>query len=101
MDSVRRVKFHPGARAEADASFDYYRERSIGAAEAFFAELTRGLDQIEVAAERWPEYLYGTRCYLLRRFPFVIVYRPTAEQIEIVAVAHASRRPGYWASRLH
>lgn len=32
-------------------------------------------------------------------FPFDIVYRYTREEIEIVAIAHHSRRPGYWKSR--
>ena len=35
----------------------------------------------------------------LRRFPYFVVYRERADYIELVALAHMSRRPGYWKSR--
>jgi hypothetical protein len=36
---------------------------------------------------------------VLRRFPYLIVFREGMEGIEIVAVAHGRRRPGYWRDR--
>jgi plasmid stabilization system protein ParE len=42
----------------------------------------------------------GTRFVVLRTFPHVIHFRFNAERVEILAVAHARRRPGYWHSRL-
>jgi toxin ParE1/3/4 len=33
------------------------------------------------------------------RFPFTLVYRLRGDEVEILAVAHARRRPGYWRSR--
>jgi len=33
------LDYHPEARCEADAAFDYYRERSFKIAEAFYLEL--------------------------------------------------------------
>jgi len=35
----------------------------------------------------------------LRRFPYFVVYRDRADYIELVALAHMSRRPGYWKLR--
>jgi hypothetical protein len=35
-----------------------------------------------------------------RRFPFRVVYELQPDRIWIVAVAHLSRRPGYWTRRL-
>jgi len=34
---------------------------------------------------------------VLRRFPFGVVYRVLAGEIQVVAVAHHRRKPGYWA----
>jgi toxin ParE1/3/4 len=93
------VEFHPEARLEADAAFDYYCERSPRAAEAFYLELARADRAIRKSPESWAEYLYGTRRYLLEQFPFV-VYRVSDQRIEILAVAHGHRKPGYWAERL-
>ena len=33
-------------------------------------------------------------------FPYALLYRVWNEQIEILAVMHLSRKPGYWADRL-
>jgi hypothetical protein len=54
------------------------------------------IEQIGEAPERWPAHLHGTRRFMLRRFPFSVVYRPHEDFVEVVAVAHAKRRPGYW-----
>ena len=35
----------------------------------------------------------------LRRFPYFVVYREHRDYIELVALAHTSRRPGYWRLR--
>jgi plasmid stabilization system protein ParE len=34
------------------------------------------------------------------RFPYNVVYRVRENDIYVVAVAHTSRRPGYWFERL-
>jgi plasmid stabilization system protein ParE len=36
----------------------------------------------------------------LRRFPFFLIYREREDDVQIVALAHTSRRPYYWRSRL-
>jgi toxin ParE1/3/4 len=44
--------------------------------------------------------LNGTRRFVLRRFPFSIIYLDDPEVRSIVAVAHSKRKPGYWKVRL-
>jgi hypothetical protein len=34
------------------------------------------------------------------RIPYFVVFREFAREIQIIAVAHAKRRPGYWNKRL-
>lgn len=36
----------------------------------------------------------------LRSFPYLVLYRVGPDRVEIIAVAHAKRRPGYWEDRL-
>jgi len=52
------------------------------------------------ASHRWPKYLHGTQRFVLRRFPFSIIYLDDPDVLSIVAVAHSKRKPGYWKSRL-
>jgi len=93
------VVFHPAAVEEATAAHLWYAERSQSAADSFLAELDHGIESISEAPERSPQFVHGTRRYLFQRFPFQIVYRLTNNRIEVVAVAHGRRRPGYWRSR--
>jgi plasmid stabilization system protein ParE len=96
----RHVDIHPEAIAEAQAAYRWYRERSASAAEAYLAELDSAVEAIAENPEMWPRYVHGTRRFMLHRFPFYLVYRETAGRLEIIAVAHARRKPGYWKNRI-
>ena len=93
------VEFHPEAIAEARAAYQWYAERDLSAANAFIAELDRAISQVQSAPERWPVHLHGTKRYLFRRFPYGVIYRVTETAIQVLAVAHGRRRPGYWRTR--
>jgi plasmid stabilization system protein ParE len=94
-----RIRFHPAAAAEVEAAVQWYAERSPIAARAFVAEVNACVERVAEAPDRWPSYVHGTRRYLFPHFPFSLVYRVRNGDLEIVAVAHHSRRPGYWRSR--
>ena len=97
--TARRLEFHPEAIAEAEAQRLWCGERSRGAAEGFATKLEAALDAILEGPDRWPVYVEGTRRYLLRRYPLLVVYRCIGEVIQIVAATHGRRKPGYWISR--
>jgi len=90
---------HPEAIKEARAAREWYSARNAETAEAFTAELDTAIHMIDEAPRRWPRYLGETRRYLLRRFPFFVVFREANDRIEVLAIAHARRQPGYWLRR--
>ncbi len=94
-----RIWVHPEAIAEARAARSWYYARSPEVAEAFMAELDLAIARIEEAPRQWPPYLGDTRRYLLRRFPFFVVFREMEDGVQVLAVAHGRRRPGYWQGR--
>jgi plasmid stabilization system protein ParE len=98
--SPRQVDVHPEAVAEARVAAQWYRERSALAANAFLDELNGAVERIAGNPEMYPSYVQGTRRYLLQRFPFYLVYREVAGKLEVVAIAHGKRRPGYWKKRI-
>jgi plasmid stabilization system protein ParE len=93
------VEFHPAAAQEAVIARQWYAERSLVAARAFLRELTHAVKQVAEAPDRWPNYEHDTRRYVFPRFPFSIIYRVVGDKIQIIAVAHAKRKPGYWKER--
>ena len=45
--------------------------------------------------------LKGAKRLLLHRFPFSVIVLRRNEELFVVALAHFSRRPGYWKNRLN
>jgi toxin ParE1/3/4 len=100
MARNKPYRLHPEAWLEIEGADNWYQQRSLDAATEFVAEVFDAIRRIREAPHRWPAYLYGTRRYVLDRFPFSIVYLDTTELVNIVAIAHSKRRPGYWKRRL-
>jgi plasmid stabilization system protein ParE len=94
----RPVILLPEAQDELDAAMRWYEDRRAGLGLEFLGVFDRALAQIAESAEVWsPGSRY--RRLILDRFPFVVVFEIRAEGIEVTAVAHARRNPGYWRTR--
>jgi toxin ParE1/3/4 len=92
---------HRAAQTELRQAILWYeRERGVG--EDLAAEVRRAFTAIERAPERWPVWPRHARVrrYVLRRFPFSILYTVHDSVALVLAVAHDKRRPGYWLGRL-
>ena len=98
--SDARVEFIPEALREIDDAFEWYLQRSVQAAEAFVRETTSAFALIASSPTVWPRFEAGTRRYVLRKFPYSVIYHEIPGGIEVVAVAHHKRRPRYWRRRL-
>jgi len=96
---TRELEYLDQAVVDAEGAARWYAERSPTAAVRFSAELDIAEAAILDRPEAWPTVGDGNRRYLLRRFPFSVVYRVEQSRVLIVAVAHARRRPGYWKDR--
>lgn len=80
-------------------SLNWYAARSVDIANDFDAEFDRALSKIANAPECFPLCDARHRYFLLRRFPFRIIYRIIHDDVVVIAVAHTSRSPNYWADR--
>lgn len=95
----RTLQFHPETQQDFVEVIDWYAERSPNVARAFQETVKSAGLAISKGPVVWPAYLSGTWRYILKRFPFAVVFRLTDKQIQLIAVAHGSRRPDYWADR--
>jgi plasmid stabilization system protein ParE len=77
----------------------WYSERSARAADEFDEEFHRALQAIASDPDRFPACDARHRFYLMRRFPFQIIFRKVADEIDVIAVAHTSRSSTYWSDR--
>jgi plasmid stabilization system protein ParE len=88
--------FLPSARDDSREALNWYLDRSPRAAARFLAALDRAVALIREAPQVWPPFESGTRRYILPGFPYSLIYRQVGDVIQVVAVAHHRRRPGYW-----
>lgn len=89
------------ARRELREALAYYRDRAgLDIAQDFRLAAMRAaerlLDHPDIGAMTGH---HGARRFVLHDYPYTLFYRATPESLIILAVAHQSRRPGYWAGR--
>lgn len=87
------------ARKEIFDGSDYYDMKEPGLGAEFIDVVERALDLLA----EWP-YLgsktkRGARRFVLRRFPYSIIYRTPPGKLVVVAVAHHRREAYYWQNR--
>jgi toxin ParE1/3/4 len=97
---MKPLEYHPESRPESQEAIDWYWNRSRAAALDFSEELKAALAQLRKAPQTCPPFMHGTRRAILNRYPFSVVFRERLHDIQIIAIAHAKRRPGYWAKRV-
>jgi plasmid stabilization system protein ParE len=98
--AVKPLEIHPSDLAELKSALTWYLERNQITAVKFAAEVDRAVSLVIDSPARWPSGEHGTRKFVLRRFPFAIVYREKQSAVQILAIAHGHRHPGYWKGRL-
>ncbi len=97
---MKPAVIHSEARAELEAAISFYESRARGLGLDLQVKVESAVRAIQKSPESWPPHKRsGFRKYFVERFPFIVFYLELTECIWIVAVAHGSRRPGYWRQR--
>ena len=94
------VRQHPSASAELVEAMAWYADRSPIAAEKFWLSLQSARKNIVAFPLAAPKADINTRRFVLRDYPYDLIYHVRDNEIFIVAYAHHKRRPGYWKARL-
>src|SRR5437764_10640486 len=95
-----KSRFHEAADAELKHAVDYYDGKASGLGDRFLAEVKAATQRIEQYPEIAPFIERGVRGKALVSFPYTLMYVIDPHELHIVAVAHQSKRPAYWADRL-
>jgi plasmid stabilization system protein ParE len=92
--------FHPLAEEELNKAFEYYNECGSGLGFLFLAEVQATINRIIQHPKAWSKISKNTRRCVTRRFPYGIIYQILEQEIQIIAVMHLHRKPGYWKDRM-
>lgn len=93
------VNYHEAAESELLNEIGYLEQRGRGLGRRFFAEISRAERLIAQFPESAQEIQPGIRKYVLQKFRYSLIYAIEEDGVLILAVAHHSRRPGYWVGR--
>jgi plasmid stabilization system protein ParE len=94
------IRLHPAARREIRRAFEWYiQEASARIATGFLDDFEDTLALLKTHPEIGEPGSSHTRRLIFQRYPYTVVYRSKDNMLEIVAIAHHSRQPEYWAGR--
>ena len=93
------VVFLPGADADYRDALAWYQKRSPQAAAGFESAIEVALRQIAQTPERSARCDDQHRLYLLRKYPYSLIYRVEPAAVLVVAAAHSKRSGDYWRNR--
>ena len=99
------VRLSLEAIAEIVDAAAWYRARRPGLDEELLAEIDRVLPLVAVSPASFPQLRdvpkdLVIRRALLPRFPYAIMFMELGTDFRVLAVAHTSRKPGYWLDRV-
>lgn len=101
----RPLRVEPEAADELAAAAARYELESPGLGLALIAAVREEFSRLQqfprvgTLVPKIPKKLSVRRRLLTRRFPFGIVYMDLDPELVVIAIAHTSRKPGYWRSR--
>ena len=98
---MKALRILPEAEEELAEAAAWYEAKRPGLGVELIAIADRVFEEIAdapLACGLWRDDRPYRR-KVLTRFPYVVFFRVDADAVVIFAVAHARRRPGYWARR--
>lgn len=95
-----KVSLALAAQIELAEALQWLTERSLERALEFDAAYERLEARIAANPKQFPEIEPGIHRALVPRFRYSVFFIVRNEEAVIVALAHQSRRPGYWRDRL-
>lgn len=102
--SARGYRFHPAVTEELDEAGAWYDAQLPGLSLELLDAVEEAIELIVQRPAAWQRDSVVAdreiRRFVMKRFPFSIVYYVADDIVRVIAFAHAKRRPGYWRLRM-
>lgn len=101
---MRKIRIHPDAAEEAAQATGWYEKQRAGLGQDFEVAIRAamellGCDPVPSTGTVGASAKLGVRRLILKRFPYDIVFIERPDHVWVIAIAHHSRRPGFWQDR--
>jgi plasmid stabilization system protein ParE len=94
------VRLLPEAKAEFDNDADRYEFQQTGLGVNFVVKVREVLQRIAANPRLHAVVYRDVRKAVVKRFPYVVLYREVSAEVIVIAVFHTSRNPSDWQSRV-
>lgn len=95
-----KIRFLPAAELEFIKELAYYAKARTGSAAKFEASVEAAVQMAARHPQGGAPSHKETRAFRIKGFPFSLVYRASAQEVLVVAIAPHSKKPSYWAARV-
>ena len=97
---MRDYAFLEAAKDEVLDATDWFIERNPSVAIEFLDAVRARVDQAMEFPGAGAREAGGCRSLPVGKYSFRMIYRVKGQTLEVLALAHTSREPGYWKDRL-
>ena len=95
-----KLEIHPEAADETAEAALFYKRRDVEVSRRFRTEVYAAIERARSQPLVYRVFEDDLRKVRVERFPYSVIFRLTADTLQVLAIAHASREPGYWKQRV-
>jgi len=95
-----RIVITPEAETDLANAYSWYEEKKPGLGHNFIQQVGAAMEFIKKHPGACPVEYKCTRKFLIKKFPYKIVYLEEKDQIVILAVLHGMRNPAHMKCRI-
>lgn len=96
---MKTVKFHREAESEMIEAAEYYESMQKNLGKRFLESVRNLIHLIQINPGIFKTVHPDFHLAKTSIFPYGIIYREKDEYLEVIAVMHLKRKPGYWKNR--
>ena len=96
---ARSVRYHPDFDSDVLAAARWYDERQADLGSDFVSRVRKAASELVADPARRPSTDYGVRYWPVGRFPYVVFYDFTDNEIVVLGVMHTSQDAEKWRAR--
>jgi len=87
------------AQADIRKAALFYKRQAKHLGTEFTTEVEHALSRVAENPEIGSPMRRGARKVLVRRFPYLVIYRVLPDHVLVLAVGHQRRHPDFWLNR--
>lgn len=94
-----KFELRPAAQLDLDDAYAWYEEQKAGLGDEFLEGVEASFSTVKEGPLRYRVRHRDIRSVLVRRFPYLVLYRVLADRVVVVACFHSSRDSRSWGRR--